>query len=414
MRVDRKGSETRARSLRRSNLRCASDSAYAGVVDRAITQTTAAAQIGPELLLRWTSAAERFEGVLAEIGIDGEPAATSELSMAAVPVAEYQSFFSAPTRVGLEPDEQWMLFNGGIGGSKEGVGLALPMRHFRAFRGSAAVAIYIEVHSRMVSWYLTYVWRAKELDQATRSLIEANQVVAAACCARALLETTAQFWADAERFRDAWDTAKSSGPPEPEAAFQSREPLANLLNEVHYGAKFDEKAPDAQEAFGRTKRANALSSVKRFADRTPGDIQTDYQWLCNVVHPSIGAALVYSTYPHVHNSGTHSIRLFSNGPVQSGTTPTNPEDIARILARTSTVALEALVPTAAQILRVIDDIGLTTEVPKHATFDYWRAVTRPGPNAPCPCRSGLKSKRCRHEWGDSAPDVPRTFIVDDQ
>jgi len=50
-------------------------------------------------------------------------------------------------------------------------------------------------------------------------------------------------------------------------------------------------------------------------------------------------------------------------------------------------------------LRLCDDIALTTRVPHIARTPYWRAVVAADRNSQCVCRSGKKTKACRHEWG---------------
>jgi hypothetical protein len=64
------------------------------------------------------------------------------------------------------------------------------------------LALYIEIHSRSVSWWLVNAWRSKQLADATWHLFNSMQLIPAAACARSLVETTASFWLDLKRMRE--------------------------------------------------------------------------------------------------------------------------------------------------------------------------------------------------------------------
>jgi hypothetical protein len=64
-------------------------------------------------------------------------------------------------------------------------------------------------------------------------------------------------------------------------------------------------------------------------------------------------------------------------------------------------------------LRIVDDVALTTGAPTMASFSYWRMVSQKSRDAPCPCRSGKKAKRCSHTWADEPPLVTERFRLSD-
>ena len=112
-------------------------------------------------------------------------------------------------------------------------------------------------------------------------------VVPAAACARGLVETAAQLHADAVKVAAGWDTLKRATTDDEEGAgFNERIALLGVLTEATMGGKFDDNAPELQETYGRIKRSNVLTAVEKLSRAFGSTWQEDYQWLCNVVHPS--------------------------------------------------------------------------------------------------------------------------------
>jgi hypothetical protein len=201
------------------------------------------------------------------------------------------------------------------------------------------------------------------------------------------------------------------------AAIATRQKFISRLNEVQFGGKFSDKAPEAADVFGRQPRGNVLTAVDKLAKHYPGDLQTDYQWLCNTVHPSLGTAPVFSAPPLSHGTGTHVQRWFAGVPLRLESLNTDSFDeeefversVLAATARASVAALHVLTVSMDAALRVVDDIGLTTGAPALADFAYWRALAPGATNEACPCRWGQKAKSCIHECGESAPGVRETF-----
>jgi hypothetical protein len=304
------------------------------------------------------------------------------------------------------------------------------------------MALFIEVHSRLVSWWLVNAWRSQQLADSTWQLGDAVQIIPAAACARSLLETAASCWIETKSLHSIWvetkrDCAKN-GP-----GVKHWNSLRSEINKLTWGAKFDKRAPDLEKIYGAIPRANVLTLVEKLARVTDDPVHEDYQWLCNAVHPSIGGMLSFAAPMMQHDTMTHAFQWVSAFPthfktikigydkvklIESGRDvlvdpeiiamaklSTSPESrvatIQQALARSATLAVSILERTLDDALRIIDDIGLTTRAPAMASFPYWRNLTHKKGNTLCPCRSGHKAKHCLHLWSDAAPTVTERFDV---
>jgi hypothetical protein len=290
-------------------------------------------------------------------------------------------------------------------------GLALPVARERA--DAPYVFPFVEIHTRLIAWWLCYAWRARQLSSALALLSDRHQTIAAAACSRALVETAAALWVDGRKLESLWALTKEAGPPESDKdVLVRRKRLVAWLDEVQFGAKFNDRASDAQAIFGRVSRTNALGQVEKLAKATDGDLETDYQWLCNTVHPSIGTTFAFSAPPLVHDTRTHSLLSFSGGPIEirSANGAVEAErTVKTAVARASTTALRVLTTVLDDALRIVDDVGLTSEAAALADFHYWRALRPAERNEECPCRSGKKAKRCHHGWKMPAPRITESF-----
>ena len=166
-------------------------------------------------------------------------------------------------------------------------------------------------------------------------------------------------------------------------------------------------------------RSNVLTQIEKLAHATDYPLQRDYQWLCNVVHPSVGGFLAFALPFMPHPSKTHYFQIVSEGPMTVGKMEDTASSVSfrvggertiqEAIARAATFAVEVLEKTLDDALKVIDDIGLTTKAPQMASFKYWRNQIAKRGNASCPCRSGRKAKHCLHRWRDPAPMIVERF-----
>lgn len=309
-------------------------------------------------------------------------------------------------------DGLWSYMTARVGDGPRGFLLAMPIRDGGPPRPEAIP--FVELHSKAVAWWLTCIWRIRQLSKAAGTLADQDLTIPAAATVRSLVETVAAFDYDGRRIRDAWSAMKEAGasPFETGALDRHRE-VTLLFLELIYGSKFTDAAPEMKEAWtDRVSRRNVLTQLAKYARRVEGvDVATDYEWLCNVVHPSIGTTYVYSSEPFMHATKTHMDRLWTERPtmVIGRQGATDPGHVETTVARSATTALANAVKVARSTLRVVDDIALTTDAPSLYRRPQFRGIHPAQRNEPCPCGSGLKSKRCPHLWGQPAPDLPERF-----
>ena len=379
---------------------------------------------------RWNGGREKLPKFLRSVGLIG-----NECS---------QSLYIFPKRV-LNPtqygnqlhalvgeEEPWAFLTGTLG--DEPTVIAFPASKKVRAGGSktispkAVMALFVEVHSRLVSWWLVNAWRSQQLADATWHLGDSMQIIAAAACARSLLGTASSFWIETNNLRELWDGTKrnfvENGPN-----VQHWHDLTVQLYKMVWAAKFDRRAPELEKAYEKWPRLNVLTQVEKLARVTAYPVQEDYQWLCNTVHPSIGGMLTFAAPSMAHVTRTHLFQWVCAVPIAvekinggnvvreiksiSSTELSKSESrettIQEALARAATFAVDVLEKTLDDALRIIDDIGLTTKAPQMASFDYWRNITRKQGNTLCPCRSGRKAKHCLHQWADPTPPVVGRF-----
>jgi hypothetical protein len=150
------------------------------------------------------------------------------------------------------------------------------------------------------------------------------------------------------------------------------------------------------------KLAKAFSNI---------DIQSQYQWLCNTVHPSCGGTFAMSTPLLSHASNTHAFAWFAPFPThtKSSAGQTSERRVQEAIANCAVVAVQVMGQTLDDSLHVIDDLGLTTGLAKMATFKYWRQLQVATRKQMCPCRSGLTFEKCHHRWGEPTTPITAGF-----
>jgi hypothetical protein len=336
-----------------------------------------------DLSVQWTQSYQKLLEFFHVIGLKGDEH-SQVLYINPVTVSDLDAYVS---RIRLDKGEHWYCIGGHI--DSEQVVLAFPvgkkLKSSQVF-SKGPLALFIEVHSRLISWWLINAWRSQQLANATWHLADSRQLIPAAACARSLLETAASFWLEAKNVREVWNQTKlacASKPPDVNNWLRFR----SLLNEITWGAKFDTRSPDLKQTCGRINRQNVLTQIEKLTRATDSRIQNDYQWLCNAVHPSIGSVLVFTAPMLLHESdanffqtvcgvGAHIQR--PSGEVSRVST------IQEALARSAILAVNVLERTLDDALKVVDDIGLTTKAPRMASFNYWRNLGKAHGRASCP------------------------------
>ncbi len=213
----------------------------------------------------------------------------------------------------LEPlvrdDGQWVFATSRDGDGSQ-LGYAMPVASNPA---DPLAFLFVETHSLLTLWWLTAAWRTRQLARAAFALAATDDVIAAAACVRPLVETAAAMWVDGQALAKAWDELKRGGLPmaNPDANHRQIQ-LLRALTQVLMGGKFDDRAPDLKRTWARVERTNVLGRIEKLARVAPGDLQGDYQWLCNTVHPSLGNYLAFSAPPFIHETQTHIVQWFAS------------------------------------------------------------------------------------------------------
>ena len=270
-------------------------------------------------------------------------------------------------------------------------------------------ALFIDTHSRLVSWWLVNAWRSQQLAAATWSLGDSMQIIPAAACARSLLETAASFWVETKYLQEIWSETKRDC-AETGITYEHWHRLTSQVYKMVWGAKFDNKVPDLAKTY-QIPRPNVLTLIEKLGRATENPVQQDYQWLCNAVHPSIGGMLAFASPLLVHTTKASAFQWICAAPIHVDTAGQiiRVTTIQEALARASALAVDVLVKTLDDALKIIDDIGLTTKAPTMASFDYWRNIAQKKGDALCPCRSGRTARNCLHRWTDATPTVAERF-----
>ena len=208
----------------------------------------------------------------------------------------------------------------------------------------------------------------------------------AATCARSLLETAAAFWTDSRTLSELWGAVKAETAEEGPKLKHWHDLMMQIWR-MTWGAKFEDKVPDLAKTY-TLPRTNVLGLIEKLQRATTDTVQRDYQWLCNVAHPSIGGMLAFATPMMAHDTRTHAFQFVapftahmedSGGIIHAETT------INEAVARSATLAVTVLLDTLDAALRIIDDVALTTGAPTMASFRYWHMVSQKARNALCDC-----------------------------
>ena len=358
-----------------------------------------------DLARRWRSADGEITKFLRENGLTGEQHSKALYFFPRLTTNLQQSF--EELRIATAKDGTWFFMTGNSNGKPSMV--AWPVAD-QTPPEKLLLALYVEVHSRLVSWWLINAWRSEQLAGATWWLGDHEQIVPAAACARSLVETAAAFWVDSRELRELWRSIKAQAAKEGPKITHWHQ-LTRLIWRMVWAAKFDSKVPDLAKKFEGLPRTNVLGYIEKLQRATSAVLQRDYQWLCNAVHPSIGGMLAFTAPMVVHKTGTSAFQYvapFATHFVGEGRTSAE-ITIDEAVARSASLAVAVLRETLDATLRIIDDIALTTGAPTMASFRYWRMVSQESPDAPCPCRSGREAKNCPHDWAAEPPQITERF-----
>lgn len=266
--------------------------------------------------------------------------------------------------------------------------------------------LLFDIHSSLGGWWLSHLWRAADLAQATDVCVANWLVLPAAACARALLEGVAAFVVEGEELLAEWSVFKQRGVPELVELMAFREQFNMKLLQAQFGSRLGERSGTRSPPL---KRTNVLTLLEKFSRRVGSDVWAHYEWLCDAVHPSFGFGTAYVATQGVHETGaTMAADLARRTDKARTRAPKIEPTVAWAGADVLVLALRAFLAEVPRVRWFIDDFGLTTGVAFTALDLSLGRISRTAENANCPCGSGLGSRACSHSWGTHA-DPPSSL-----
>jgi hypothetical protein len=358
--------------------------------------------VGDDLLqARWARATDSFRSLKVDAGLDATTVSESVgiFQMPGVTADEFGARGRSLQHIWQEPE--WRVTQPvGIDGKPLLWALPVPVD---APKVNGLDFLFVDTHSAIADWWLLTAWRADGLVEA---LDGQQDPIVAATLARSLLESAASFWGDAKRVHGLWSEAKA----EVGEAGHAAETWVKLWHELEVitdGSKFSDRAAEAKATWGKFQRRNVLTEIQSLNKVTDVDVEDIYEWLCNVVHPSVGTMVLHSDLWFNHVSGSFRKRLTRRKTLADAMSTSSDRSAVLAIAEGGTVALEVVTLALDGVLRVLDDVGLTCRVADYSKFASWRLLRVPEQrNQPCPCRSGRKTKACSHSWTTPAPEMP--------
>ena len=340
----------------------------------------------------WEQAAEAFRQLCTVLRI---PPATAQITVMPRELSETEALRLTPT---LAADRRFAhVFRAKASGAYH---LYRYQVRTPGHLGRIGDIIWLDPHSHISAWLVINAWRVRQLADQTGRSFAAYELIAAGVLTRALVEAAAALSSDVERLAAAWSACRINVPSPNRPVALEYTTLHNLTVEFLGGGKF--KTDDIEPL---TDRRNVLTTVERLGKRGIANLAVEYDWLCNLAHPSFAATFAFAG--SVLMRPTDSYAHYAERPLASF-----PDDdridctITTNIRSAAGQSLQLFTMEFDRAVRILDDIGLTTQAPQLAAIDYWRRLTAGGRNDRCPCRSGRKVKACPHEWG--SPYVEQT------
>ena len=349
--------------------------------------------LGPD----WDEASSAFRKLSADLKI---PPTTAQITVIPQEIPERDAVQLARE---LAADTRWA----GVLRHKESGAYHLYMYQVRTpgDRGRIGDILWLDPHSHVSAWLVINAWRVRQLSDQAAVSFAAYELLTAGVLTRALVEAAAALSSDVERLAAAWSVCRTNVPsPELPVSLEFTR-LHRLVTEFLAGGKF--KTQDFKPI---TDRRNVLTAVERLGKRGIANLAVEYDWLCNLAHPSFAATFAFAG--PVVMGRTDSWLRYAEHPLEAFLDNDQIDDtIVTVLRSAAAQSLKLFTMEFDRAVRVLNDIALTTQAPRLAANDYWRRLVAGGRNDRCPCRSGRKVKVCRHEWG--TPYIDGTEAVAD-
>jgi hypothetical protein len=257
--------------------------------------------------------------------------------------------------------------------------------------------LLFDLHSSLTGWWVSHVWRAADLAEATCASMESWHVLQAAACVRALLEGVAAFVIEGEALLAEWSAFKQRGVPDIAAVSTFRDQFQKRLLQAQFGSRLGER-----EGKGSTslKRTNVMTLLEKLSKRDGCNVLPAYEWLCDAVHPSFGFHTVYVATQGVHKSeSTMAADLARRADKARTNIPKIDPTVAWAVADAFTISTNAFLAEVPRLRWLIDDVGLTTGIGYSSPTFSGGNILNTRKTGECPCGSGRRAEECRHAWG---------------
>ncbi|WP_432164603.1 YecA family protein [Streptomyces sp. bgisy031] len=257
---------------------------------------------------------------------------------------------------------------------------------------------FSDLYTRLGAWWLAQLWCGAELAAGARDALGQWNVLIAAACARSLLEGAAHLATETPKLIESWDEFKRSGRPTHESLKKFSDTLNQRVTHLQYASRVGQ----GQGQTPKAPSANVMTYLNKLAKHTRDfDVIDIYEWLCDAVHPSFGSLSSFGVVRAVDPARSHVIEHYARDPLDL--IVSNPRTQQPTVAHKAADAIILAVDTIDRHLTnaqwVMDDLGLTTEIGDALLLNFPLRHLHPDRNAPCPCGSGRRLKRCMHRWG---------------
>jgi hypothetical protein len=315
----------------------------------------------------------------------------------------------------------------------------------------------VDVHSQLLGRIGFEFLRLEELLNVWKLTAENKQYIGTASMSRNLIEATASLYSFAAAIAEQWSICKMTIGSIYETATggkvdRDRAIEVDKLRRLLWGARNELKLHDIkgsgidktiaewrhQELFDVLKDYEI--DYRREATNEPGKLpavlvreldkrvvllnssstfKTDYELLCNIVHPSLGSFQLFSGTPQTDATyGFHHIVVGKNkGRTKDGSNdPLLKEEISSYgifctaISESMVIASNIFVSILEFMTSIGDDVALTANIEPlsiHKTWRYPKAVK----GVECLC-TWKQSDGCDHQWGVGGPRIPDMFEID--
>lgn len=366
-----------------------------------VDESAVAAALGSPRLRRLDDCTERIMHLA-----DSAPSFTESLTHLLLPLRSTGAAAQASEierLINPDPADEWNYITFGSPDGSKKFAKGNPWMHRMGSLGSEDWMITFtlsEQFMRLGAWWFTQLWRAAELAAAARGALTNWNVLTAAACARSLLEGAAYLADELPALVSLWDDFKRQGDPSVESLNLFVQELNRRVTTLQYASRIGQ----SENRSGGVQSKNVLTYMRKLGKReAAADVMETYEWLCDAVHPSYGSASTYIAAAFRDNAKTHILERYERNPLETlvtisrGLHPRVAENAADAIILASRILYEDLL----RARWVVEDLCLTADIAKALKLKATLARSRPERNAPCPCHSGRKFKRCVHRWGES-------------